>query len=416
MTPALGGKSPPPRCGRLAVLVVGPGYPWAMGQGVPARVGGILRALSGRCKLGYLGVGPFPGRSADPPDAIVLDVCAGADVVPRRVGRGEWLAWSVGSMFGASRTKPQSRRMATSLRAELPLHDFDVIWVTTADLFELLEDSLRGFHGKVVVDFVDWPGERPPDVGCRLGDAQRGDRIHTALRELRRARAVMLEGRRASLISERVDAVVASKVPPGAHPRLQLVVNSYPARPFRGARPASDVPVILFQATYGYPPNVEAAHFLVRDVVPRLRQVLPHGFEVRLVGRGEGSIRHLADAPEVTVTGYVERIEDELERADLCVVPLLRGTGTRVKILEAWAFGVPVVSTAVGADGLDAKDSVHLLIADGPADFAQASLRALRDQALRDRVAAAGSRLLAERFSVRSVQHQVDDVLAFCHW
>jgi glycosyltransferase involved in cell wall biosynthesis len=81
------------------------------------------------------------------------------------------------------------------------------------------------------------------------------------------------------------------------------------------------------------------------------------------------------------------------------VVPLLAGSGTRVKILEAWAAGRPVVSTSLGAEGLPVRDGEHLLLADNPEDFAAAVSRLLASPQLRERVGRAGRQLYERQFT-----------------
>jgi glycosyltransferase involved in cell wall biosynthesis len=89
----------------------------------------------------------------------------------------------------------------------------------------------------------------------------------------------------------------------------------------------------------------------------------------------------------------------EIATARAAVVPLLSGSGTRFKIIEAWAAGTPVISTTIGAEGLGATPGEHLLIADSPADFAAATTSVLNDQPLADRLAAAGRRLYESKFT-----------------
>ena len=83
----------------------------------------------------------------------------------------------------------------------------------------------------------------------------------------------------------------------------------------------------------------------------------------------------------------------------MCIAPLLSGSGTRFKILEAWAAGRAVVSTTLGAEGLGARDGEHLLLADDPNDFADAVLRLCNDSSLRARLGDAGWALYRERFT-----------------
>jgi glycosyltransferase involved in cell wall biosynthesis len=110
----------------------------------------------------------------------------------------------------------------------------------------------------------------------------------------------------------------------------------------------------------------------------------------------------------VTVVGQVPEIEDELARADLVVVPLRFGSGTRLKVLEAFAHRVPVVSTTLGAEGLGAEDGVHLLLADRPADLASACARLLTDTEARASLTDAAHRLFLERYTDGVVEDAVE--------
>jgi glycosyltransferase involved in cell wall biosynthesis len=107
---------------------------------------------------------------------------------------------------------------------------------------------------------------------------------------------------------------------------------------------------------------------------------------IRLVGVTTPALAELADPPAVTFAGQVEDIGAELAHADLVVVPIRFGSGTRVKVIEAFAHRVPVVSTTLGAEGLGAVDGEHLLIADGAEDLARACARLLGDDSLRARL------------------------------
>src|SRR5262249_34378085 len=111
--------------------------------------------------------------------------------------------------------------------------------------------------------------------------------------------------------------------------------------------------------------------------------------------------------PRVTVTGYVDDISAELRAADAVVVPLRVGSGTRLKILEAMATCTPVVSSAVGCDGLDVVDGEHLLVADAPVAFAAACARVVDDDALRTHLVDRAYDLVAARYDWRAIEHDV---------
>jgi len=114
-------------------------------------------------------------------------------------------------------------------------------------------------------------------------------------------------------------------------------------------------------------------------------------------GGGDRGQRRLAELGDgVRLSGYLEDIRPVVAGASVCVAPIRQGGGTRLKILEAMALGTPVVATSKGAEGLDVADGEHILIADGPAEFANRTLQLLRDPALRQRLAYNARRLVEE--------------------
>ncbi len=155
---------------------------------------------------------------------------------------------------------------------------------------------------------------------------------------------------------------------------------------------------LLFVGTMGYAPNVDAMLWFCDRVLPRIQDVLPR-VQLSIVGRAPApAIRKLASRKNVSVTGQVADTTPHYRDASVVVVPLRAGGGTRLKILEAMAFGRPVVSTTLGCEGLAAQDGEHILIADSPAALADAVIRLLNDRARRERLAHNARRLAEERY------------------
>lgn len=127
---------------------------------------------------------------------------------------------------------------------------------------------------------------------------------------------------------------------------------------------------ILFPGHFGYLPNIEAAELLIEKIYPKIREIYPD-FHLFLVGREPTDFMQevARNNPHIIVTGEVADMRNYLAIADMIIVPLQKGSGTRFKILEAFASGCPVISTNKGAEGLKAEDGKHLLIRDNIEDI-----------------------------------------------
>ncbi len=122
--------------------------------------------------------------------------------------------------------------------------------------------------------------------------------------------------------------------------------------------------IILFLGAMNWQPNVSAALHLVKNIFPIIKKRYPDS-QLKLVGKDPvASVRELKNVPGVTVTGTVADVKPYLSEATVMVVPLESGGGTRLKILESFAAGLPVISTPVGVEGIDAEDGVHIHVAE----------------------------------------------------
>jgi glycosyltransferase involved in cell wall biosynthesis len=145
---------------------------------------------------------------------------------------------------------------------------------------------------------------------------------------------------------------------------------------------------VLFVANLEYGPNQAAARWLCEEIVPRLRELSPQA-EVRVVGPGVSrALAKLAARAGVQVVGGVPDLLPHYEWAAVCVAPLRAGGGSRLKVLEAMALGRPVVSTPLGAVGLELEPERHILLAESGREFARQVARGLADPDLWTRVAA----------------------------
>jgi glycosyltransferase involved in cell wall biosynthesis len=158
-----------------------------------------------------------------------------------------------------------------------------------------------------------------------------------------------------------------------------------------------------------YGPNQDAVDWLTQEVWPLVIEIIPDA-RLRIVGGG-GRRTFANCGPSVHFVGFVADMSVELSKADFAIVPLRSGSGTRIKILEAWANFIPVVSTTVGAEGLGATSGVDLLLADTAADLADAVFRLTFDHELRDIVVLNGRAKWESQFSPPAVAAVIQSIV-----
>ncbi len=161
-------------------------------------------------------------------------------------------------------------------------------------------------------------------------------------------------------------------------------IESSPGTP-EATRERFDGPVVAFVANFGYLPNVDAALYLTERIMPRVASRVP-SVKLLLVGNEPPPQVRALQNDHVFVTGRVPSVEPYLAAADVVVCPLREGGGVKVKVLEALRHGKAVVTTSVGAQGLNAKGMDALVVQDDPRSFAGAVTSLLIDEAERRRL------------------------------
>jgi polysaccharide biosynthesis protein PslH len=168
---------------------------------------------------------------------------------------------------------------------------------------------------------------------------------------------------------------------------------------------------VICAGTMYWPPNSDGVQWFASEVWPRIRAQRPTAvFDVIGAAPPRRVMALAQSGAGIAVAGYVPDMSAYLRCAGVFVVPLRAGGGMRVKILTAMAQGLPIVSTALGCEGIDAQSGRDLLIADTPAEFAAAVVRVLTDVDLATRLSASGRRLVVERYDYRRACRPLDDV------
>ena len=193
--------------------------------------------------------------------------------------------------------------------------------------------------------------------------------------------------------------------------KVSVIENGVDLDYFHGFKVAGNNPTIVFTASLDWRPNQDAIRFFHGEIFPLIRLRIPN-IEVLYVGRDPPrDIITMGRQTGVTVTGTVDDIRPWVGRAQVYVVPIRIGGGSRLKILEAFAMGLPVVSTSVGAEGLEVIDGEHLLLADERDVFAETVCKLIEDEELRERLARAGRQLVEEKYGWDSLARRLSDYL-----
>jgi glycosyltransferase involved in cell wall biosynthesis len=193
-----------------------------------------------------------------------------------------------------------------------------------------------------------------------------------------------------TLTSER-DAAILSELAPRT--RVSVVPNGVDIHLFTPSSTEPEPDTLLFFGAMNYYPNQDGLTYFVEQIFPLILAKRPNT-KLRVVGPAPESVRHLQSA-NVELTGFVQAVEPYIDAASAVIVPLRLGGGTRLKIVEAMSKAKPIISTRVGAEGIDVVNGESALLADDPAGFAAHVESVLADASLAKRLGAA-ARSLAE--------------------
>lgn len=356
----------------------------------------ILEALASHGEVDLLYAGEVAGWSADvPPDRPVrsvheLPIRRIRPDLPRRLW---WLLWPAIPIQVMEWEKCGLAGVS---------NEYDLVWYFRAITHGLVSGVRARWR---VVDLDDLEDAKLRQKYAVLGT---GGPIGRRLAQRRNAVAWRKYQRR---VAEHVDAVTVSNEADRAafgSPKCHWVPNGFPTVP--KAKRTDALCGLLLVGQFEYEPNADAAEYFVRQIFPKIRMAEPSA-TIRLVGRATSRIHRLA-GDGVEVVGQVDDLTPEYDRAAVAVSPVRFGSGTRIKIIEAFARGVPVVSTSVGAAGLGAEHGRHLLLADDADAFAASCVSLIRDPVTARHLSERAADFYERHFGQAAVTAAVARVLA----
>lgn len=382
---------------RATLLAVSSELPWPLNAGGRLRTFHLLRAIAQRFKV-HLVAGAHAPQPAAVAELAAHDISASVVMLPRRTMVSEALKAGRCGLTGQPYVLYGRHGHAAMYAHVKALGDRlqpAVLYLDHLDAFQYRRcaagaTAVVDLHNVYSLVAARWAGERSGPMRAYLRreaamleraerDAARGADLLFAVSAQERDYYEQLGSRRVRLIPNGVDSALYASLPVGR-----------------------DTSLIAYIGSMSWRPNAEAALYLATTVLPQVRAKMPDA-RLRIIGRDpDASVLSLNGRNGIEVTGEVPSMMPHLREAAALAVPLESGGGTRLKILEALAAGVPTVSTPVGAEGLDLEPGVHLLVLERE-QFADGLVRLLGDRGWGTALAARGREAVTERYDWSSI-------------
>jgi sugar transferase (PEP-CTERM/EpsH1 system associated) len=376
---------------RTRVLQFAPRVCWPLDTGAKLRNHHLARVLSGPARVALLAFSES-ARSASE-----LEIYEEVVTVPRSGG------YSFGNVLrGAVGSTPlpllnyTSEEMKRALARVLDQNEFDLVQVESIHLMNYLP-IIRAARSRPLA-VCDWHNVES-DLMRQYAESERNVARKAYARRTARLLSKFEERALtefdAHLTVSEHDAERLRSVNPQA--RILVIENGVDVAHFANDESTAKSRIV-FVGSMDYHANIEGATSFARNVWPGLHAKKPE-LKFTIVGRDPtAAVRELSSINGVDVTGSVEDVRPYYCEAIAAVVPLNVGGGSRLKVLEAMAAGVPVVSTTRGAEGLTVQNGVNILLEDSNQKFVDAILSVADDQELRKRIIAGGRALVSERY------------------
>jgi len=388
------------RSNPLKILYFCPQQVWPLTGGALLRNFHLANALASRCSVTLLQLArPNEPRTAEWPATNfqkVLTFERDAAYTPRKIVSG------LAGPMPLSVLNYASPAASAALSDLLAQESFDAVQLESVHLLSYL-DTIRQAPTQpaILADWHNIESELMARYASNTGNwAKRLAAKRTAQLLARAERQLLLRADVHTVVSERERQILLTLMPGS---KVHVIPNGVDVAAFAGIQASGSggtgAPVrnsVLYVGSMDYHANADAVIWFVREIWPAIENRFP-GLTFTIAGRNPGpGVRALA-SPRVRVTGSIDDVRPYYAAARAVVVPLRVGSGTRLKILEAMAAGVPVVSTRLGAEGLSAVENLHLLLADTADEISSALAQLLEDAAL-----AAGMARAARTFVARN--------------
>jgi len=361
----------------LKILVLCDRYPYPLTNGQNLRIFNYVRLLKARHEFDL-----FCYADNAPPDEVTRLFGAVA-TVPRPAGVRAVGARRFAESLDVAQFIPDCPAAREEIRKRTAGKHYDLIWVSGWDM---IVNVPPGIAVPVVADAVDdgvlewWRNFRQA-----RGVLNRLRQLKWVWMNARFERRYFAPAQGVLFVAE-LDASVFRRIAPRTP--TYVVHNGVDTDYFRPRGAPRQPDTLVFEGNMGFEPNVEAAVYFVRTVLPLIRAERP--VRLTLVGIRPAPAVQALSGRDVEVTGFVDDVRPYIDRSAVFVCPMRSGAGIKNKILQAWAMGIPVVGTSAATGGLKVREGENMLLGDTPGAFAAAVLRVLQRPALAQRLGEGG--------------------------
>lgn len=375
----------------MRILFLSPRQCWPPVSGAKLRDYHLARALGQRSELTYV----YFADSNDQASEKALDFCRRVVPIPRPAMYTP--AKLVRGLLGRQPlpiVNYSSSKMNAAASDIFRGQSFDLVHADSLHM----ESAVAGLrNARVIYNWHNIESELMFRYAQETGSALRRFYASITSRRLKRAESEILTSAFGHIVCSERERGQLLTISPAA--RIEVIENGVDVAAFEEtARRAGTRHRLLFVGAMSYHANIEAAVYFAREVWPAIRQRMPT-WTLTLVGSNpHPRVQALADQPGIEVTGTVPDTRAYYREAIAAIAPLRSGSGTRLKILEAMAAGVPVVSTKLGAEGLAVVPGKHILLAESPAEWLEALASFECQGQLWQALRAAGLELVRSRY------------------
>lgn len=374
----------------MKILFLSRWFPYPPDNGSKIRIYNLLEGISARHEITLIS---FYEPSQGTPDTGALgDFCKEIHVVPWRPFKPNSLqAWT--GFFGPtprSFIDTFSPELKEKIETAILNGSYDLVIASQIDMAAYVHH----FHGTPAIFEEVEVGVLYEQFSLARSWLQRLRYGLTWGKYRRYLTSLVKAYRMCTAVSEREAKLLSQAVGDGVN--IEIIPNFINLHAYAGVYEGPEPQTLIFTGSLTFDPNYQAMDWFLAKVYP---QVVSKAPQVRLSITGNHANRIMPQAGRVILTGLVPDVRPLVARAWCSIVPIHKGGGTRLKILEAMALGTPVVTTSKGMEGLDLCPGEHVLVADDPTAFTEAIIRLFDEPGLRQRLAQNARRLLQEKYN-----------------